>query len=137
MANLSQTAANVVPGAGAKIDRTRYSGATLTAGMPVYIDPADGLAKIADNNVSAAIANVYGIALNGASSGQPVDIATEGDVNLGATLAVGETYALSATAGAICPEADVVSTNFMTLLGVARTAALLQLKINVTGVAHA
>lgn len=137
MANLSQTAANVAAAVTARIDHTKISGATITAGMPVYIDPADGLVKIADNNVSSTLANVYGIALNGASSGQPVSICTEGDVNLGATLAVGETYALSATAGAICPEADVVSTNFMTLLGVARTTALLQLKLNVTGVAHA
>jgi hypothetical protein len=137
MANLSQTAANVAAAAGAKIDTTKIAGATLTAGMPVYIDAADGKAKIADNNVSAALAAVYGIALNGASDGQPVAICTEGDVNLGATLAIGEIYALSATAGAICPDADVVSTNFVSHLGTARTPALMQLKINNTGVAHA
>lgn len=137
MANLVQTAANVAAAAGAKIDRTKFAGETITAGMPVYIDPADGKAKIADNNVSATLAAVYGIALNGASNGQPVDICTEGDINLGATLAIGEIYALSATAGAICPDADVVATNFVTHLGSARTAALMQLKINATGVAHA
>ena len=137
MANLVQTAASVVPGANAKVDRTKIAGETLTGGMPTYIDPADGKAKIADNNVSAALAAVYGIALAGASDGQPVPICTEGDVNLGATLAIGEIYALSATAGAICPDADVIATNFVSHLGSARTAALMQLKINNTGVAHA
>lgn len=137
MANLSQTPGSVAPGSNAAIDRTKTAGATLTAGMPVYIDAADGLAKIADNNVSAALAAVYGIALNGASLGQPVTIQTSGDINLGATLAIGEIYALSATAGAIAPDLDVVSTNFVTHLGTARTAALMQLHINATGVAHA
>lgn len=133
---LSQTAANVLFSTGAVIDRTKFSGATITAGMPVYIDSADGKAKIADNNVSAALANVYGIALNGASDGQPVDIQTAGDINLGATLTVGETYVLSATAGGI-DAVSAISTNYVSLLGVARTAAILQLKINNTGIQHA
>jgi len=138
MANLVQTAASVVPGANAKVDRTKIAGETLTGGMPTYIDPADGKAKIADNNVSATLANVYGIVLSASvANGQPVDIQTEGDINLGATLAIGEIYALSATAGAICPDADVIATNFVSHLGSARTAALMQLKINNTGVAHA
>jgi hypothetical protein len=136
MADISQTAASVAPGNGAKIDYTKLGGATMTAGMPVYIDPSDGKAKKADNNVSATLANVYGILLNGCSDGQPCAIQTEGDINLGATLTVGETYILSANAGAIAPVGDV-STNFVTILGVARTAAIMQLKINPTGIQHA
>jgi hypothetical protein len=136
MADLSQTAASVAPGSNAKIDHTKTAGATMTAGTPVYIDSADGKAKKADNNVSAALANVYGILLNGCSDGQPCAIQTEGDINLGATLTVGETYILSATAGAIAPMGDI-STNYVTILGVARTAALLQLKINAAGIQHA
>lgn len=136
MSNLSQTAASVAPGVNAVIVRDKLSGATITAGMPVYIDAADGLVKIADNNVSAALATTVGIALVGASSGQPIVYQTEGDINLGATLTVGEVYIVSATAGAIAPIGDV-STNYVSVLGVARTAALLQLKINNAGVQHA
>jgi len=136
MADLTQTAANVLAQSGAKIDRTGVAGASLTRGMPVYIDPADYKAKIADNNVSATLANVYGLALGDVADGQPVAICTEGDINIGATLVVGETYVLSATAGKICPIADV-STNYVTILGVAISASLLRLKPIVSGIQHA
>jgi hypothetical protein len=136
MSDISVTAANVLAGAGAII-RTGRAGGTITAGQPVYADAADnGDLKAADNNVSAALANAIGIALHGASDGQPLSYQVEGDINLGATLEVGETYIVSATAGGIAPVEDI-STNFVTVLGVARTAAILQLKINATGIQHA
>lgn len=138
MANLTQTAASVVPGTNAVIERRFNFGGTVVAGNPVYLSAANKWIA-ADNNVSAVEAGQYGIgvALNGGADGQPAAVQVSGEVNLGATLAIGESYALSATAGAICPEADVVSTNYMTLLGVAKTAALLILNPIVTGVAHA
>lgn len=136
MSNLSQTAGSVVAPSSTRT-AVGVAGGVITAGMPVYADASDsGKLKAADNNVSAALANVIGIALNGGSSGQPITYAYEGDINLGATLIVGETYIVSDTAGAIAPVADI-STNFVTVLGVARTAALLQLKINATGIQRA
>jgi hypothetical protein len=136
MSDISVTAGNVVAGAAARIVNGR-AGGTITAGQPVYSDSTDsGDFKAADNNVSAAVANAAGIALHGAADGQPLAICVEGDINLGATLIVGETYIVSATAGGIAPVADI-STNFVTVLGVARTAAILQLKINATGIQRA
>src|SRR5688572_30418281 len=134
MADISITAANVASGAASSGVKTitGRAGGTITAGMPVYADASDnGDFKAADNNVSAALANVVGIALHGAADGQPLTIQTEGDINLGATLVVGETYVLSANAGGIAPIADI-STNYVTGIGIARTAAILQLKINAT-----
>lgn len=136
MANLSQTAANVVAQAGARINKSYKYGGTVTAGMPIYIDAADGKAKAADNNVTAALANAPFLALNSGSDNQPADLLEDGDVNIGATLTVGETYIVSATAGAIAPVADV-STGFVTVLGVAISASLLRFKPIVSGIAHA
>jgi hypothetical protein len=136
MVDIVVTAANVIAASSATVREGR-AGGTITAGQPVYADAADnGDLKAADNNVSAALAQVVGIALHGASDGQPLKYIVEGDLTAGATLTVGETYVLSATAGGIAPVADI-STNFVTVLGVARTAAIMQVKINATGVQHA
>ena len=137
MADLTITAASVVKGAGARIDRNGYAGETITAGMPVY-KASTGFWMKADSNSATALARTaIGIALNGASQYQPIDVQTEGEINLGATLAVGTTYGVSATAGMICPDADIASTNFVTILGVAKTAAILSLKPIVSGIARA
>lgn len=135
MSNLSQTAANVVASAGAKIRREFNFGATIVAGTPCYIDPADNKAKAGDSS-ALATANAIFLALNGGANGQPAALLEEGDVNLGATLVVGETYILSADPGAIAPVADI-STNYVTILGVAKSASILAWKPIFSGVARA
>jgi hypothetical protein len=132
MANLSQTPANVKPvTSGGNPSQTRKVvwGATIAQGNPVYRDDADGKWKLADNNVSALLAGSkgFGVALTAGSDGQPGLVHVGGDINLGGTLVVGETYALSATAGALCPIADVVTTNFATVLGNALDVATLRM----------
>jgi hypothetical protein len=68
----------------------------------------------------------------------PVVIAQGGtEINLGATLAVGETYVVSAALGAIAPVADLVSTNFVTVLGVANTTTTLIFNPQPSGIAKA
>jgi hypothetical protein len=85
-----------------------------------------------------AEANAAGIALHAALSGQPLRILIEGTVALGTTTVVlGGVYVVSATAGGIAPVADVASTNYVTILGVAVTTAQLRLKINASGIKHA
>jgi hypothetical protein len=134
MADLSITAANVTAAAGAVSAQQYTSGATITAGMAVYIDTAaSNVAKIAHCETSAATAVVKGIALNGASSGQPVNVAVSGALTIGATVAVGTIYVLS-TAGLICPAADLVSDDWVSVIGVATTAAIITINIQNSGV---
>jgi hypothetical protein len=138
MAALSQTAGNVVAGANMR-KTTVTAGGTITAGMPVYKDASDS------NKYKAAKANalstsvVAGIALNGASNNQPMTITSGGgDINLGDTLTVGETYCLSdATAGQIVPIGDLNTGDYTVILGIAETSSNLILDIQTAGVAKA
>lgn len=131
MADISITATGVTKGAGAVTERGT-AGATLTAGMAVYKDAATGTYKIAHCETSAATAVVAGLALNGASSGQPVEVQTQGIIALNG-LTVGTIYVLSAS-GAIAPAADLASGDYVTVIGVGATSANLDLGINDSGV---
>lgn len=135
MADLVQTAANVVSGAGAGTIK-RTAGAAITAGMACFVSAVDGDIEPAQKDVDAASAEAIGIALCDAAAGQPVVLQTTGLINVGAALTVGETYIVGAAAGAIAPVADAVATNFSTVLGVAISTSLLKLGINASGVAH-
>jgi hypothetical protein len=89
MADLSQTAANVLEGSTGQ-RRNGVAGATITAGMPLYADASDGgKLKPADADASAAAATVVGIALHAAADEQPIAYCAAGLINLGATLVVG------------------------------------------------
>jgi hypothetical protein len=134
MGDVAITAGNVRAGANAKKRAVRYGG-TITAGLAVYEDSADANdAKAADCTTSAATASVAGIALNGGADGQPGEIVTEDDdFTPGGTLVAGTVYVLS-TAGAICPIADVLANDYVTVLGVAKSTSKLNLKIIKSGV---
>lgn len=145
MADIAVTAANVIPDAGYQY-RDEVAGATITAGQAVYLDATDlvagqggnaASAKACDANASAAAAAAVGIALNGASRGQPVRILTGGTFAAGGTTAVGETYVVSATdtLGKIAPIADAVTGWFVTYLfsGIAGNKGTMRLSS--TGVA--
>lgn len=136
MADLTITAANVVPAA-SPTTKTQVGtyGATITQGMPVYLDSADGKWKIADANASVTTAAAVGIALVAGSDGQPGLIQTEGDITIGATVAVGTIYVVSATAGKIAPSADGVSGWYTCVLGIAISTTVIRLKILAGGVA--
>lgn len=134
-ADITITAANVIPGAGATYHEGT-AGATITAGQPVYLDSADGKLKLADANAASAdAATVKGIALQGASAGQPLKTQTSGPITIGATVTQGTIYVLSATAGGIAPAADLATGHRVTVLGVATSASVLQLQITSSGVA--
>jgi hypothetical protein len=133
MADLSVTAANCLPGAGAVIEEG-LAGATITAGQAVYRD-TDGSYKLADaDGASATIRTARGIALNGASAGQPLKIQKAGEITLGATLTAGTTYYLSNTAGGICPLADVGTGEYYHIIGIAKSASVLLLALAYSGV---
>ena len=135
MADLSITAANVVPGTNATIDRSYLAGATITAGQAVYFDTTTSKWKLADANLSQAAAVLGGIALNGASDGQPIAVQTRGQITIGATVAVGTVYVLSATAGGIAPVADATTGWYASTLGIAITTAIIDINIQVSNVA--
>jgi hypothetical protein len=135
MADLTITAANVATSTGAQTsDGT--AGATLTQGDVVYQDAADSNKwKRADANLSLAGSTAIGIALNAAENNQPVRIETIGDINVGATLAVGTVYVLSATAGKIAPSTDLVTGWFTFVIGIGKTAAIMTMVMKTAGVA--
>lgn len=135
MADLSITAANVQKSSTSQVQSGK-AGETITAGQSVYLKASDTSIYKADNNVDAATAAAVGVSLNGAAAGQPINYTTSGPYTAGGTLVVGETYIVSSTAGGIAPIADI-STNYVTILGVAISASLLQLNINVSGIQHA
>lgn len=137
MANLSQTPANVAVGDLA-IVRVVQAGEAVTQGQPVRNDTSIQKWYKCDAT-SLANANASAIALTpAAADGYFAIIEGEGQlVNLGATLAVGETYVVSATSGLICPIGDLVSGNFATILGSAVSASLLRTIFEAVGVAKA
>lgn len=147
MADVSVVAASVLKIDGST-DGDVLAGATITAGQAVYLDPltntyllaqSDGVVVAPAGGVAGlAESTVKGIALHAALAGQPLRVLIDGTVALGtATLVLGGVYVLSATAGGICPVADVVSTNYVTILGVAVATNQLRLKINASGIKHA
>lgn len=135
MADLVITPANVLEGNQAR-KQSKTAGANITQGDSVYVDSVDQL-QAALKAVDAASAAAVGIALNSAEAGQPCTFQSGGEIDVGATLVVGETYVVGAAAGGIAPVADVISTEFSTILGIATAAGVLKMGVLQSGVAHA
>src|SRR5438067_1480309 len=135
MADLTITAANVIPGLNAK-KSLGTAGVAVTAGQAVYLDPADDKYRRADNNsVTVAARAPAGIALHAPAAGQPRSVQTSGQITIGAALTAGVAYYLSGTPGGICPVADLVTGMYPTILGIATSTTGLALDIQPSGVA--
>lgn len=135
MVDLVITAANVLAAASAEVENGE-GGATITAGKVVYRDIADQEYKLADSDDAAeAIRTPRGIALNGASDGQPLRIIKSGDVTIGATMTAGLTYYLSDAAGGICPYADLTTGDYPCIIGIAISTTVLKVNLQPSGVA--
>jgi hypothetical protein len=135
MAVLTITAASVAKGARTNT-KNGTAGAAITQGQPVYLDAATSTLFPADADVLASAA-VVGIALNAASTGQPVTYQTSGPITIGATVVTGTAYYASTTAGGICLESDLASGDFATFLGFATSTTVITLDIKASGVAKA
>lgn len=136
MSAISVTAASVAPGTDCAIS-TGTAGASITAGQPLYIDTANGsVLKVADCDLSALGATVAGIALHASASGQPIAYAVAGYVTFNAVLTAGKAYVLGATAGDICPIADLTTNWRTSLLGIAYSTTSLRLLITNTGIVN-
>lgn len=135
MSDISITAANVLPGTDAYWETGTF-GAAVTAGQVVYKLSTDNKFYPAECDTLAKI-DAFGIALVGGSAGQPAVIQKRGSITIGGTVVVGTIYCLSATLGGICPNADLASTNYVTVIGVGISATVIQLALNTTGIAKA
>lgn len=133
MADLSITAANVVAGSGAK-KASGTAGASITAGQVVYLEAATNTYKLADtDSATAEVRSPAGIALHAAAANQPLTICTAGPVTIGATVAVGDVYYLSGTAGGLAPLADVAAGDYPCIIGICTSTSVLNVKIHEAG----
>ena len=135
MVDIVITPANVVAGEGAAIDHG-IAGATILAGQAVFFNETTKRFGLADNNATTPpeIKIPKGIALHGASNGQPLAVLRSGEVTIGATLVAGSDYYLGDTPGGICPKADVLTGETVTLIGLAKSTTVLTVNIQRTGV---
>ena len=134
MADVTITATSVVKGANATI-ANGYCGETITAGKAVYRSSTTGLWMLADSNSGTTEAKTPGgIALNGGAINQPVAVQTAGEITIGGTLVAGTGYYLSETPGGIQPATDLASGENVAQIGLARTTAILVIKLHAPGV---
>jgi hypothetical protein len=114
MTNLSITAGNVDWQSGAR-PFDGYGGAAITRGQVLYLNSS--LRYVLADASAANTAAVAGIAITDGTNGGIMKIAGPGSrINIGATTVAGLPYVLSATAGAICPYADLLATEIPNLL---------------------
>lgn len=116
-------------------------GETVTQGQPIYRSTSDSKYYRSDANVAAGAAS--GIAMTrGAANGfglmaLPGNASNQSLINFGVTLAIGQVYCVGAAVGTVVPYSDLIAGDFVTILGVARTTALLDLVIFVSAVQRA
>ena len=137
MADLVLTAAAVLTTTEATTENGT-AGATITAGQRVYHDALTGRFKLADADAATdPERRTRGIALNSASDGQPLRIHKSGDLTVNAVLTPGVTYYGSPVPGGICPRADVLTADYVEIIGVAKSTTVLAVAINYPNVASA
>lgn len=136
MADLTFTAANVRLFGGLMV--TLVAGGTIARGNIIRKNTSNQAVVASDD--SAVNANAYGVALNDATTNQPVDVAVlaaggelEGVATGGG---VGKPLCLS-TNGAWAPVDDIAGGEFTTLVGVQMTATRIALGRIAGGVAAA
>lgn len=143
MADIAVTPANVKEGTNAS-KTTGTAGETITAGQGVFLNTATQKwmkAKASGTLNESGNGTQYGIALCGSSLDQPitVNILDAAGITIGGTTVVGTVYCVSATAGGICPWADLVATQYVTIIGVG--AALNKIvtvgQVGASGIQHA
>lgn len=129
MADLAITSANVVADSKAKC-LYGLCGEAINPGQAVYkSSTAKKWLKADSNSPEAEVRKAIGIALNVGSLNQPLKILRQGKITIGATLVTGATYYLSDNPGGICTASDVRVGDYICLLGIATSTAVLDVKI--------
>lgn len=133
MATYTFTSGSVLP-AGAT--QGALAGEAINAGELVYLDPADGKARLAECDGTIEKAKVAGIAVNSAAAGQPVSFAATGEITVDefAFLGVGLVVVLSPTPGKCMDVADMVDTQFLTVIGWSTAADKLRINLAHSGI---
>lgn len=135
MADLVLAASDIIAGPNSAQEHG-MAGETITAGKAVYKSATTKKWMLADSNsATAAARQAGGIALNGASDGQPITVHKSGDLTVGAVLTAGQAIYLSDTAGGLCPLADVGAGEYVCLIGLAKSTAVLAVDIQFPNVA--
>lgn len=129
MANLSVTAANVGVNGVARI-RAVQVGEAVTQGQPGYLSLTDSKYYQADANASATTAGASCLFLTAAATDGYAVALFDGDYNPGASVTVGTTYVVSRTKGLICEVGDLVSGDWVTIIGTASTASNIPVQFN-------
>lgn len=135
MADLVVIAANVKPGSDL-VTKRGIAGEAISAGDSLFI-ATDGELELCEKDQAAADAACVGVAVNDAAALQPIEYGITGTIDMGAILAIGQTYIVGAGPGGLAPEADAAVGNFTTVVGISTTANILKLGILQSGVAHA
>lgn len=135
MADITITASAVLAASTATVENGT-AGASVTAGQTVYLSPTTGKYELADADGAADLRRPRGIALHAAASGQPLRIITAGDLTMDG-LTAGVVYFQSPNPGGIAPRADVLTGDYVTVLGVAKSTTVLALDIQFPNVASA
>jgi hypothetical protein len=134
MTDLVITAANVIADPSAS-RASGTAGEAVSRGKTGYLDPTSKKWMLADSNsATVAARHPKGIFLNDAALNQPVHVHTSGDITIGATLTAGARYYQSETPGGIQPEADLATGENVVLIGIAKSATVLQVTFQDPGV---
>ena len=135
MADYTVTPANVkISGSNVRVV-TVQAGEIITEGAALYLDAVSSKYLLADAT-DADKATVVGIAITSAAADDHLLMQTSRNYFAGTTLVVGDPIFLSATAGGgkLCPHADLVSTDLVTLIGFATSTTEVELNIDPTGI---
>ena len=136
MTDLVITAANVVPGANSK-QETGTAGEALAPGKLIYKAAATNKWMLSDSNSATAEARTpTAVCLTGSGLNQPVVAHRSGLLTIGAAVAANTPYFASDTPGGICPIADVGTGEYMTEVGIAVSATVIDVSFKSTGVAN-
>ncbi len=135
MADYTVTSANVKISGQNVRPSTVLVGEAVSEGQYLYLDTATSKYMLADAT-SSATALVAGVALTSAVADGYLLMQTSRTYFAGTTLVKGDPVYLSKTAsgGNIAPHADLVATNFVTLIGHASSTTEIELDINPTGI---
>jgi hypothetical protein len=138
MANYTITTANVAIAESNVRTTVVQVGEAVTEGTAVYLDTTTSKFMLADAT-DATKANIAGVIISPAALDGYALLQTTKKYIAGTTLVAGDPVYLSATAGGgnLCPHADLIATNYVTLIGHAVSTTEVELDLQVTGVAKA
>ena len=118
MADLVISSSLVQPGHGAPIT-WGIAADNFQAGVLAYRDRADRDRIKKADALTLAKAEVIGVTVCSASTGQPIVLQTDWTYRAGCTLTVGQTYVASTNAGGVAPIEDLTIGSYVSIWGVA------------------